>query len=108
MKNDEAREGLCHTGAAGQDNLPSVLSGFTPVLLLTPETPLIYCGEGRQRRGRNHLWSIAHRQASRWAPDLPCSLILLNPSQQPHAIFQWDPTTASPLLVMQWIFYLIK
>lgn len=60
LESDEAREVLHHTGAAGQDNLPSVLSGFTPVLLVTPErgtaeTPLIYCGEGRQGRGRNHL-----------------------------------------------------
>lgn len=37
LKSDEAREDLRHTGAAGQDNLPSVLSGFTPVLPVTPE-----------------------------------------------------------------------
>ncbi|KAI1232061.1 hypothetical protein IHE44_0007114 [Lamprotornis superbus] len=85
LKSNEAREGLRHTGAAGQDNLPSVLSGFTPVLPVTPErriteTPLIYCGEGSQGRGTNHLWSIAHRQGSRWVPDLPFLLILLNPS----------------------------
>lgn len=29
---DEARKGLQHRRAAGKDNLPSVLSGFTPVL----------------------------------------------------------------------------
>lgn len=37
MNSDEARRGLHHTGAAGKDNLPSVLSGFTPVLSVTPE-----------------------------------------------------------------------
>lgn len=58
-------------------------------------------------RGRNHLWSIAHRQASPWAPELPFLPILLNPSRQPHAMSQWDPTTANPLLI-EWIFYLIK
>lgn len=61
MKSDEARKGLRHIGAAGKDNLPSVLSGFTPVLSVTPECriskrPHIYHWEGRERRGRNHLW----------------------------------------------------
>lgn len=36
LESDEARAQR-HTGAAGQDNLPSVLSGFTPVLPVTPE-----------------------------------------------------------------------
>lgn len=43
------------------DNLPSVLSGFTPVLTVTPECriakrPRICYGEGKERRGTNHLW----------------------------------------------------
>ncbi|NXQ30257.1 POK11 protein, partial [Alaudala cheleensis] len=30
--------------------------------------------------------AVAHRQASQWVPDFPFLLILLNPSQQPHAL----------------------
>lgn len=60
-ESSEARKGLRHIGAAGMDNLPSVLSGFTPVLTVTPERriakrPRIYYGEGKERRGTKHLW----------------------------------------------------
>lgn len=54
MNSDEARRGLHHTGAAGKDNLPSVLSGFTPVLSVTPEcriaetSYLLWGGEEKQ------------------------------------------------------------
>lgn len=61
MKSDEDGKGPQYPGAAGKDNLPSVLSGLTPVLSVTAECriakrPHLYFGEGRQGRGRNHLW----------------------------------------------------
>jgi len=54
LKSDEARKVVCHIGAAGKDNLPSVLSGFTPVLSVTPEcritetSYLLWGGEGKE------------------------------------------------------------
>lgn len=52
MKSDEAGKGPHYPGAAGKDNLPSVLSGLTPVLSVTAECRIakrlhFYFGEGR-------------------------------------------------------------
>lgn len=46
--------------------------------------------------------AIAHRQASRWVPNLPFLLILLKPSLQPYALlFQWDPDMADSLVIIE-------
>ncbi|KFZ52483.1 hypothetical protein N321_03910, partial [Antrostomus carolinensis] len=45
--------------------------------------------------------AIPHRQVHRWAPELPFSLIILNPVRQPHAlVFQ----KSDPLLIIEWVF----
>ena len=46
--------------------------------------------------------AISSRQAAPWAPELPFSLIILNPAKQPHAlIFQWDSKAPDPLLIIE-------
>ncbi|NXO15952.1 POK25 protein, partial [Oriolus oriolus] len=69
--------------------------------LLSPRTVTQEAAEALQKVTD----ALQKKQASRYAPELPFCLILLNPAKQPYAlIYQWDPSVSHPLLIIGWVF----